>query len=240
MWTPDGRRCLTGTQAGEFTMWGGTAFQFETIIQSHETPVRTMVFTHNGNFLLSGDDAGNVSVWVGTDGRGHQQAPSSLALSTPTCLPSLLDWQAAVCGAKWGWDLQTALHMSMQLQPTALSPPQVRYWKPNLELVKSVGAHREAVRQLAAAPSDLKYATASDDSTVRVWDFARVATEAVLAGHGGDVKCVDWHPHKALLASGAECGVCVGGAGAGDGGRGGDDGVEAGVCQCMVRCVCVV
>jgi polyadenylation factor subunit 2 len=44
----------------------------------------------------------------------------------------------------------------------------VRYWKTNLELVKSGVAHREAVRALAFAPSDLKYATASDDSTVRV------------------------------------------------------------------------
>jgi hypothetical protein len=25
-----------------------------------ETPVRTMAFTHNGNFLVSGDDAGTV------------------------------------------------------------------------------------------------------------------------------------------------------------------------------------
>ncbi len=103
-------------QAGEFTMWSGTTFQFETIIQSHETPVgagaasgmgwasaawpvavcavclhdapacrtlaacqalvlllskaacrchcpaqvRTMTFTHNGNFLVSGDDSGTV------------------------------------------------------------------------------------------------------------------------------------------------------------------------------------
>lgn len=45
---------------------------------------------------------------------------------------------------------------------------QVRYWKTNLELVKSVSAHREAVRQLSFAPSDLKYATGSDDSTIRV------------------------------------------------------------------------
>ncbi|KAI3436421.1 hypothetical protein D9Q98_005838 [Chlorella vulgaris] len=141
-WTPDGRRCLTGTQAGEFTMWSASSFQFETIIQSHETPVRTMAFTHNGNFLVSGDEAGTV-----------------------------------------------------------------RYWKTNLELVKSVSAHKEAVRQLAFAPGDLKFATGSDDSTIRVWDFARVATEQVLAGHGGDVKCVDWHPHKALLVSGSKDGL---------------------------------
>ena len=138
-WFPDGRRCLTATQAGEFCMWGGQTFQFETIIQAHETPIRDIVFTRNGNFLVSGDDAGNV-----------------------------------------------------------------RYWKPNLELVKSTSAHEEAVRQLSFAKTDLKFATASDDGTVRVWDFARVTSEHVLTGHGGDVRSVDWHPRSSLLVSGSK------------------------------------
>lgn len=142
LWTPDGRRCLTGTQGGEFTMFGSQALQFETILQAHEQPVRSMRFTHNGNFLVSGDDSG-----------------------------------------------------------------LVRYWKPNLELVKSVQAHREAVRQVSFSPSDLKYATASDDSTIKVWDFARCTTEQVCAGHGGDVKCVDWHPAKSLLVSASKDGL---------------------------------
>ena len=142
VWTPDGRRCLTATFAGEFCMWGGQTFQFETIIQAHETPIRTIVFTHSGGFLVSGDDAGNV-----------------------------------------------------------------RYWKTNLELVKSTPAHKEPVRQVSFSPSDLKFATASDDSTVRVWDFARVTSEHVLAGHGGDVMSVDWHPSSSLLASGSKDGL---------------------------------
>ena len=33
IWTPEGRRCITGTQSGEFTLWNGTQFNFETIIQ---------------------------------------------------------------------------------------------------------------------------------------------------------------------------------------------------------------
>ena len=32
-WTPEGRRCLTGTNAGEFTLWQGQHFGFETILQ---------------------------------------------------------------------------------------------------------------------------------------------------------------------------------------------------------------
>ncbi|KAL6784589.1 hypothetical protein ACKKBF_B02405 [Auxenochlorella protothecoides x Auxenochlorella symbiontica] len=141
-WTPDGRRCLSGTQAGEFTMWDGASFQFESILQAHEGPVRAMTYTRSGTFLVSGDDGG-----------------------------------------------------------------VVRFWKTNLELVKSVQAHGESLRGLAFAPSDLKFATASDDGTVRVWDFARVAAEQVLAGHGGDVRCVDWNPRSSQLVSGSKDGL---------------------------------
>lgn len=32
-WTPDGRRCLTGSHRGEFTLWNGSTFKFEGILQ---------------------------------------------------------------------------------------------------------------------------------------------------------------------------------------------------------------
>ena len=39
-------------------------------------------------------------------------------------------------------------------------------------------------------PTDTKFATASDDGTVRVWDFHRCLEERILRGHGSDVKQV--------------------------------------------------
>ena len=33
LWTPDGRRLLTGSSSGEFTLWNGTGFNFETLVQ---------------------------------------------------------------------------------------------------------------------------------------------------------------------------------------------------------------
>ena len=39
LWTPEGRRLLTGSSSGEFTLWNGMAFNFETIMQVSE--VRT-------------------------------------------------------------------------------------------------------------------------------------------------------------------------------------------------------
>ena len=53
-------------------------------------------------------------------------------------------------------------------------------------------------------PTDTKFATCSDDGTVRVWDFLSCREERVLRGHGADVKGVDWHPTKALLVSGSK------------------------------------
>lgn len=32
-WTPEGRRLITGNSSGEFTLWNGSAFNFETIMQ---------------------------------------------------------------------------------------------------------------------------------------------------------------------------------------------------------------
>lgn len=32
-WTPTGRRLITGSQSGEFTLWNGQSFNFEMILQ---------------------------------------------------------------------------------------------------------------------------------------------------------------------------------------------------------------
>jgi polyadenylation factor subunit 2 len=47
-------------------------------------------------------------------------------------------------------------------------------------------------------------ASGSDDSTIKIWDFKEAREERMLTGHGWDVKCIDWHPSKALIASGSK------------------------------------
>ncbi|CAJ0896493.1 10694_t:CDS:2, partial [Entrophospora sp. SA101] len=54
------------------------------------------------------------------------------------------------------------------------------------------------------SPSDTKFATCSDDGTIKIWDFNEGIEEKALSGHGWDVKTVDWHPYKSLLASGSK------------------------------------
>jgi polyadenylation factor subunit 2 len=80
----------------------------------------------------------------------------------------------------------------------------VKYWQSNMNNVKMYQAHKDPVRGLSFCPTDQKFASCSDDGTVRVWDFFRCYEEKILRGHGADVKCVDWHPHKSLIASGSK------------------------------------
>ena len=80
----------------------------------------------------------------------------------------------------------------------------IKYWQSNMNTLKVWQGHKEAVRDLASAPSDSKFATCGDDALIKIWDFNTGNEERVLTGHGWDVKCVDWHPVKALLASGSK------------------------------------
>ena len=73
----------TGASSGEFTLWNGLTFNFETIlqviiyltllkteyfynymsIQAHNSAVRAMIWSHNEQWMLTGDDKGYVKYW---------------------------------------------------------------------------------------------------------------------------------------------------------------------------------
>jgi len=139
VWTPEGRRLITGSATGEFTLWNGLAFNFETILQAHSGAVRSMVWSHNGDWMVTGDHGG-----------------------------------------------------------------EIMYWMPNMANMQKYRAHNEAIRDISFCRTDQKFATCSDDCTIKIWDFAMCNEETVLTGHGWDVRCLAWHPHNSLIVSGSK------------------------------------
>jgi polyadenylation factor subunit 2 len=65
-------------------------------------------------------------------------------------------------------------------------------------------AHDDPIRDLAFAPHDNKFVTASDDATLKIFDFGSGTLETTITGHNWDAKTVDWHPSKGLLVSGSK------------------------------------
>ena len=81
----------------------------------------------------------------------------------------------------------------------------IKYWSPSIAPVASIDTHnQQSIHGLAFSPSDTKFASCGDDSTVRIWDFAAQTEERVLEGHGWDVKAVAWHPRSSVLCSGSK------------------------------------
>ena len=139
LWTPEGRRLVTGASSGEFTLWNGLTFNFETILQAHDAAVRVMKWNHSDTWMVTADHGG-----------------------------------------------------------------YIKYWQSNMNNVKMFQAHKDPLRAVSFCPTDSKFATCSDDGTVRIWDFLTCTEERVMRGHGADVKGVDWHPSKALVVSGSK------------------------------------
>lgn len=116
-WTPEARRILTGSTSGEFTLWNGLTFNFETILQAHDTAVRAFQFSHSGAYLVSTDQSG-----------------------------------------------------------------VIKYFQPNMNNLTAWQGHREAIRGVSFSPDDGRFATASDDSSIRIWAFEESREERVLTG----------------------------------------------------------
>lgn len=57
---------------------------------------------------------------------------------------------------------------------------------------------REAIRGISFSPDDARFATASDDSSVRIWDFEERKEERILTG---ECACVCMYGSSLLLTA---------------------------------------
>lgn len=95
VWTPDGKRLITGSSTGEFTLWNGTTFNFETIMQAHENTIRAMTWSRFGQWLLSGDQGGYIKYWQQNMNNVHMFPAHNSSIRGITCCPD--DTMFATC-----------------------------------------------------------------------------------------------------------------------------------------------
>jgi hypothetical protein len=69
------------------------------------------------------------------------------------------------------------------------------------ESLHTLEGHASVVRALAWNPSGTRLASASNDTTLRIWDAATGENLHILEGHTGGVNTLAWHPTGTRLAS---------------------------------------
>lgn len=138
-------------------MWNGITFNFETILQAHDSAIRAMTWSHNGSYLITGDHAGIMKFWQPSMNnlkiiQGHKEPVRSVAFS-----PN--DSKFASCsddGSIKVWDFATATEE------------------------RQLSGHCWDVKNIAWHPTRSLLVSGSKDHLVKLWDPASGANLATM------------------------------------------------------------
>lgn len=222
-WTPEGRRLLTGSTSGEFTLWNGMGFNFETISQAHDSAIRAAEWSHSDDWLVSADQDGIVKYWQPNFNnvkamQAHEAPIRDLAFSptdakfvTASDDASLKIWDFST-GAEdstltgHGWDAKTVdWHPTKGLLVSGSKDHQVKLWDPRTgRCLTTLHGHKNTISKTAFDPiRGQLLASCARESTARIFDLRMMRDVLLLKGHERDITTVAWHPiHNSLLSTG--------------------------------------
>ncbi|KAK9449977.1 WD40-repeat-containing domain protein [Limtongia smithiae] len=222
-WTPEGRRILGASSSGEFTLWNGMSFNFETIMQAHDQSIRAGEWSHNDDWFISGDQEGIVKYWQPNMNNvkvlaAHREAirdlsfsPSDSKFVTASDDGKLKIWnfnegqeERELTGH--GWDVKCVhWHPSKGLIVSGSKDNLVKLWDPRTgTCLTTLHGHKKTITRAKFQPTrgDL-LATSAHDQTTRIFDLRMMRDIAVLRGPSADITTLTWHPvHESLIATG--------------------------------------
>ncbi|KAL2097931.1 hypothetical protein ACEWY4_007138 [Coilia grayii] len=228
-WTPEGRRLVTGASSGEFTLWNGLTFNFETILQAHDSPVRAMTWSHNDMWMLTADHGGYVKFWQSNMNnvkmfQAHKEAireasfsPTDNKFATCSDDGTVRIWDFLRCHEErilrgHGADVKCVdWHPTMGLVVSGSKDSQqpIKFWDPKTgQSLATLHAHKNTVMEVKWNLNGNWLLTASRDHLCKLFDVRNLKEELqVFRGHKKEATAVAWHPiHEGLFASGGSDG----------------------------------
>jgi len=221
-WFPNGRRLLSGAQTGEITIWNGFQFQFENILQAHNSAVKCMEWTPEETVLVSGDQLGVIKFWDQhlynfQTFQAHKESMCDISIS-PTGLKFVScadDSHAKLWDLRTGeeeraftghgWDVKScSWHPTKGLVATGSKDAQIKLWDPRAgEAITTIFCHKNTVTKVKWSPSGQFLASGSRDHLVMLMDIRTMSVRKVFKAHQKEVTSLCWHPETdSLLVSG--------------------------------------
>ncbi|XP_072375443.1 pre-mRNA 3' end processing protein WDR33 [Diabrotica undecimpunctata] len=231
-WTPEGRRLVTGASSGEFTLWNGLTFNFETILQAHDSPVRTMVWSHNDSWMITGDHSGYVKYWQSNMNnvkmfQAHKEALRGISFSPSdnkfvTCsddgtlrIWDFFRYQEERVLRGHGADVK-CVHWhpqkSLIISGSKDNQQPLKLWDPKSgQSLATLHAHKSTVMDLKWNENGNWLITASRDHLLKLFDLRNLSQEVqTFRGHKKEASSVAWHPiHEGLFCSGGSDGAIM-------------------------------
>ncbi|KAI1296639.1 pre-mRNA 3' end processing protein WDR33 [Halotydeus destructor] len=232
LWTPEGRRLVTGASSGEFTLWNGLTFNFETILQAHDSAVRVMTWSGSDSWMVTADNSGYVKYWQSNMNNVKMFQAHKEAIRAISFCPT--DTKFATCsddGTARIWDFLTCTeertlrghgadvkgvdwHPTKSLIVTGSKDSQqpIKLWDPKSGLsLATIHAHKNTVMDVKWNKNGNWLLTASRDHLIKIFDIRNLGQEMqTFRGHKKEAHCIAWHPiHESLFASGDSGGAIL-------------------------------
>lgn len=224
-WTPEGRRLLVASHSGEFTVWNGMTFNFETIMQAHDLAILSLKYSHNDEWLLSGDQSGVIKYWQTNFNNvniinGHSDGIRDIAFSPNdskflTCSDdsTMKIWnfnngqeERSLVGHHW--DVKSAdWHPNLGLIVSGSKDNLIKLWDPRASsCVSTLHGFKHTITKTKFQPTGTKrlLASVSRDKSCRIFDLRTMKDILVIRDHETDLSCVEWHPvHPSMITTAA-------------------------------------
>lgn len=222
-WTPEGRRLVVASHSGEFTIWNGMTFNFETIMQAHDHPILSLQYSHNDEWLLSSDMSGVIKYWQPNFNNvniiaGHASGIRDIAFSpndskflTASDDSTLKIWnfnngkeERTLTGHHW--EVKSAdWHPTLGLIVSGSKDNLVKLWDPRVaNCITTLHGFKHTVNKTRFQPTGTKrlLASVSRDGSCRIFDIRTMKDLVVIKDQATDLSCVTWHPlHSSFLTT---------------------------------------
>ncbi|QPG73681.1 hypothetical protein FOA43_000994 [Brettanomyces nanus] len=225
-WTPDARRVLVSSYSGEFTLWNGLTFNFESIMQAHDSPIFALEYSHDGDWLISGDQEGTIKYWqpnfnnVNILPKSHDNAIQDLAFSPNdskfiSCSDDqflkIWDFNSAheervLKGHHW--DVKCCdWHSSLGLVMSGSKDNLVKFWDPrDATCITTLHDFKHTVTKakFQKIGNERLMAACSRDHSTRVFDLRTMKPlVSIRSFNDTDLSAITWHPiHSSILTIG--------------------------------------
>lgn len=222
-WTPEGRRLLVASHSGEFTLWNGMTFNFETIMQAHDTAVLSLEYSHNDDWLLSGDQDGILKFWQPNFNNvnileAHGDAIRDIAFSpgdgkfvTASDDASLKIWNFSNGKEErvlkgHNWDVKCAdWHSSLGLVVSGSKDNLIKLWDPRVgTAISTLHGFKHTITKTKFQPQQDSHllASVSRDRSMRIFDL-RTMKDLFIYRSEVDLSSLSWNPiHRNMITTG--------------------------------------
>ncbi len=183
--SPDSKLFATGNGNGKIKLWDVKTGKWKDTFQGHSSSVFALVFSGDGQTLVSGSYEKNIKIW-GINGDFTQ-------------LRHLISY------AHLSSILSLAISPDNQILVSAGQDSTIKRWNmatgTKTDSHHILKGHAGTVWCVAISPDGHKIASASADYTIKIWDLHTGKLLETLTDHVGEVRTVAFSPDGKWLAS---------------------------------------